>query len=90
MDRKINIQAVTLKGNGTHRVLKQVKGDHVNSYDYLVSRADFCYNTCFGFFGLSAGEYNLTIEAEGYRPIVKNYPIMPGVLEYFRITELTP
>ncbi len=90
MDRKINIHSVTLKGNGIHRVLKQVKGDDVNSYDYLVSRADFCYNTCFGFFDLSAGDYSLIINAEGYKSIEKNYSIMPGVLEYFRITELIP
>jgi hypothetical protein len=39
---------------------------------------------------LSAGDYSLIINAEGYKSIEKNYSIMPGVLEYFRITELIP
>ena len=90
VDSKINIQSITLKGNGVHRILQQVEGEDVNDYDYLISRADFCYNTCFGFFGLPAGDYKLTIKAEDYKAIVKNYSVMPGILEYFRITGLTP
>ncbi len=90
VDSKINIQSITLKGNGVHRILQQVEGEDVNDYDYLISRADFCYNTCFGFFGLPAGDYKLTIKAEDYKSIVKNYSVMPGILEYFRITGLTP
>ena len=90
VDRKVNIQSITLKGNGIHRILQQVKGEDVNNYDYLISRADICYNTCFGFFGLPAGDYKLSIKAEGYKSIVKNYSVTPGILNYFRITELTP
>jgi pimeloyl-ACP methyl ester carboxylesterase len=90
VDRKINIQSITLKGDGVQRILKQIKGQDVNNYDFLISRADICYNTCFGFFGLSAGDYKLTIKAQGYKPLVKDYSVMPGIIEYFRITELTP
>ena len=89
-DREIIIEAISLKGSGIHRILRQTQGEDVNNYDYLIARNDFCYNTCFGFFGLPAGDYQLSINAEGYKPIVKNYSVTPGTLEYFRITELTP
>ena len=90
IDSKINIQSITLRSNGIHRILQQIEGEDVNNYDYLISRADICYNTCFSFFGLPAGDYKLTIKAEGYKSIEKNYSIMPGILNYFRVTELTP
>ena len=90
VDSKINIQSITLKGNGIHRVLQQIEGEDVNDYDYLISRDDICFNRCFGFFGLPAGDYNLIIKAQGYKPIDKNYSVMPGILNYFRVTELTP
>ncbi len=89
-DRKINIQSITLKGSGIHRILHQIEGEDVNNYDYLISRADFCYNRCFGFFGLPEGDYKLIIKAQGYKSIVKKYSVMPGIPEYFRVTELTP
>ncbi|MCP4576342.1 MAG: alpha/beta hydrolase [Deltaproteobacteria bacterium] len=90
VDRKIKMQSITLEGNGIHRILQPIEGEDVDNYDYLISRADFSYNTCFGFFGLPAGDYELTIKAQGYKPIVKNYSVTPGIIEYFRITALTP
>jgi len=90
VNKKVKIQSITLKGSEVYRILQQIKGEDVDNYDYLISRADFCYNTCFGYFGLPAGDYKLTIKAQGYKPIVKNYFVTPGIPEYFRITELTP
>ncbi len=90
IDRKVNIQSITLKGNGIHRILQQIKGEDFNDYDYLISRDDICYNTCFGFFGIPAGDYKLMIKAQGYKPVEKYYSVMPGIPEYFRVTELTP
>ena len=89
-DRKINIESITLKGNGIDRALQPIRGEYINDNDYLISRADLCYNECFGFFGLPAGDYQLTIKAEGYKSIVKNCSVMPGVPTDFRGTELTP
>ena len=89
-DRKIKIESITLTGNGVHRTLQQVVGEDVNNFDYLISRTDLCYNTCFAFFDLPAGDYKLTIEAKGYKSIVKKYSVTPGIPEYFRITQLTP
>jgi len=90
LDKKVHIQSITLGGQGIHRILEQIQGEEVDNFDYLISRDDFCYNTCFGFFGLPAGDYKLRINAEGYKPIEKNYSIIPGIPEYFRITELVP
>jgi pimeloyl-ACP methyl ester carboxylesterase len=89
-DRKINIQSIALKGNGIHRTLRPIKGEDINNFDWAISRADFCYNTFFAFFGLPAGDYKLIIKAEGYKTVVNNYSVMPGVPKYFRVTELTP
>ena len=89
-DRKIDIQSIALKGNGVYRTLQQIKGKDINSYDWAISRLDVCYNTFFAFFGLPAGDYILTINAEGYKTIVKKYSVMPGTPNYFRATELKP
>jgi hypothetical protein len=39
---------------------------------------------------LPTGDYKLIIKANGYQSIEKEYSITPGILKYFRITELTP
>jgi pimeloyl-ACP methyl ester carboxylesterase len=90
VDRKIKIQSITLEGSGIHRVLNQIEGEDINNFDWAISRDDICYNKCFGFFGLPAGDYKLTINAQGYKPSVKKYSVKPGIPEYFRVTELTP
>ena len=81
-DSDINIQSITLEGNGIHRTLRQIKGDDVKNYHPLIPfilRDDLCYNTFFAFFGLPVGDYKLVIEAKGYKTIVKYYSIMPGI-----------
>ena len=89
-DRKIDFESITLKGNGIDRILQPMRGEYIDDNDYLISRADFCYNECFGFFGLPAGDYQLTLKAEGYEAIVENMIVTPGVPTYFRGIELTP
>ncbi len=88
VDNNINIQSITLTGNGIQRTVQQLKGEHINSYNWLISRKDFSYNTFFAFLGLPAGDYQLSIKAEGYKTLIKNYSITPGTPEYFRIIEL--
>ena len=66
-----------------------MEGEEIVSDDYLISRSDFCYNRCFGFFGLPGGNYTLKIEAREYAPIVIHYSVVPGTPKYFRMTELT-
>ena len=89
-DKAITIQSIDLEGEGIHRTPSPATGPDIGGYDHLVSRNDVCYNTCFGFFGLPAGEYTLSIRAQGYRPLEKTYAIVPGKPTYFRATELTP
>jgi hypothetical protein len=89
-DRKVDFESITLKGNGIGRTLQPIRGEYINDNDYLISRADFCYNECFGFFGLPAGQYQLTIKAEGYESSVQDFSITPGRPTYIRGIELTP
>jgi hypothetical protein len=88
-DEDIHIQFIQLKGSRIQRTLQPVEGDTINN-DFLISRNDYCYNTCFGCFGLPAGDYKLLIKAKGYKPAEKSYSVMPGTPKYFRVTELTP
>ena len=94
-DKEIKIKSITLKGIEFFRELTPIDGkvtvyDDFLNHQYLISRADFCIDTCFGFFGLSAGDYRLTINAKGYIPIERKYTVRPGKPQYFRITELKP
>lgn len=92
-DKKINIQSITLTGNGILRILQPIKGEDVkywDLFDRFISRSDFCYNKSFIFFGLPAGDYNILIKAKGYKPIEKKYSVTPGIPKDFRATELVP
>lgn len=89
-DKKITIQSITLKGAGIRRILHPLEGKDVNLADYFISRADFYHNGYFCFFGLPAGEYELMIKAQGYKPFTGKYIVMPGKQKDFKVTELTP
>ena len=89
-DAEIQIRSISLKGAGIQRVLQPTVGPEINGFDHLIERDDICYNKCFGFFGLPAGDYKLFIKAEGYKLIEKNYTVVPGIPTYFRSTELIP
>jgi hypothetical protein len=89
-DEEIVIQSIILTGNGIHRFLKPIKGEDVNYWDLLISRTDFCYKKYFVFFGLPAGDYNICVKAEGYKPFEKKYSVIPGTPKDFRAIELMP
>lgn len=90
-NENISIQSITLTGNGIRRQLKPAQAEEdINNWDVLISRADFCLNGYFGFFGLPAGEYTLLIKARGRKPIEKKYSVTPGVPGTFQATELIP
>ena len=90
VDRDIVIASIELAGEGICRRPDPVVGEEVTDYDYLLDRDDFCYNQCFGFFGLPSGEYELVIRARGYRPFTTQYSVTPGASPMLRATELTP
>jgi len=88
-DKKIVIRSVTLRGNGIQRTLHPLEeGD--NYMDHALARTDFCYRGYFNFFGLPAGIYELVVDAQGYKPILKQYTVTPGKPSEMRVTELTP
>lgn len=90
-DTNINIQSIVLQGNGVHRRLEPIKGPEIERLaPVLFGRLDYCYNNHFCFYGLPAGEYTVSINADGYQPIENRYAVMPGKPEYYRATELTP
>ncbi len=89
-DKKIAIQSITLRGAGVQRILHPLEDEDVNYIDYIISRADFCHNGFFYFFGLPAGVYELIINAQGYKSIVEKYSVVPGKQKEFRVTELMP
>jgi pimeloyl-ACP methyl ester carboxylesterase len=84
------IQSITLKGTGIHRKLRLLEGDDVNIYDYFISRADCYYKGNFVIFGLPAGEFELIIRAQGYKPFVKKCFVKAGKQNDPMLVELTP
>jgi pimeloyl-ACP methyl ester carboxylesterase len=89
-DKKIAIQTITLSGAGIRRVLSPLTGENIDYKEYLISRADFCYNRSFFFFGLPAGDYELVIYAQGYQPLTQKYSVIPGKQEEQMVSELLP
>ena len=64
-DMEVQIQSITLRGSGAHRTLIPLQEKESYS-EYFVSATDFTSKGTFFFFGLPAGEYELTINAKGY------------------------
>ena len=89
-EREVSIQTVTLKGTGIVRTLHYLENEFVNYYDYFLSSTDFCSKEYFHFFGLPAGDYEVTITAKGFRPSTKTYTVKPGRPADYRATELIP
>jgi pimeloyl-ACP methyl ester carboxylesterase len=72
------IQEITLKGAGIHRNIRLLEGEDVYLLDYFISRADFYYKGNFFFYNLPAGEFELIIRAQGYKPFVKKCIVEEG------------
>ncbi len=89
-DNTIQVHSVMLKGGGGSRTLQASEVDGFNWSEMEISRNDYCYKGYLRFFGLPAGEYELTIEAEGYKVFVeKRLLVNPGVDRPFEFFELT-
>jgi len=89
-EENFTIQSITLKGTGIHRKLPLLEGEDVNIFDYFVPRADCYYKGNFFFFGLPAGEFELIIRAQGYKPFVKKCFIKRGKQLDPMLVELKP
>jgi pimeloyl-ACP methyl ester carboxylesterase len=89
--KKIILQSISLKGNGIHRTIYPGKTEDRQSFnEYLISRTDFCLDAFFYFFGLPAGEYELLINAQGYKPKSVRHIVTPGQDRDLLTTELSP
>ena len=88
--RKVAIQMVTLRGAGIERILHPVDGENLKTYDTFLSSTDFCSENYFHFFGLPAGEYEVKITAQGFKPGLRTYVVKPGRPANIRTFELVP
>ena len=88
--REVAIQMVTLKGAGIEKILRPAEGESLKTYDDFLSSTDFCTANYFHFFGLPAGEYEVTITAKGFEPALRTYRVKPGQPANIRAVELVP
>ncbi len=86
-DEKVKIRSINLKGAGINRTLVPLKDD-ADYLDSYLAGADFAIKSCFCFYGLPAGEYALTITAEGYPQYTTNCTVLPGQYYNERFIEI--
>jgi pimeloyl-ACP methyl ester carboxylesterase len=89
-DNQIVVQSVTLKGPGVARTLRPLADEALDRFDLVTSRTDFCFGGYLRFYGLPAGQYELTIQAEGHRPYVTTHKVTPGREGALGFYELMP
>lgn len=87
-DNIVDVQSVTLTGNGIRRTFDTCLDVHWKKKD--VSRQDFCVQGYLKFFGLPAGTYQLNIQATGYEPFAKEVRVIPGTESHFGFYHMTP
>ena len=89
-DKIIKIKSITLRGAGIERILHPLEGKDFDYIGHIISRTDYCYKGFFYFFGLPAANYEMAIDAQGYKPVIEKYFVTPGKPEEQKVTELTP
>jgi pimeloyl-ACP methyl ester carboxylesterase len=76
---KVKIRAINLVGAGIKRTLNP--SDSMSDKEVLktfLSSKDFLFRNGFAFFDLPAGDYTLSIEADGYEPYTTRVKVQPG------------
>ncbi|MFC1523945.1 alpha/beta hydrolase [Thermodesulfobacteriota bacterium] len=91
-DTEVEIQSITLRGNEFSRTLIPLQEDTISySAHYperYLSETDYASLGTFFFFGLPAGEYELTVNAKGYEPYSETCTVIPGQYQNSIIIEL--
>jgi pimeloyl-ACP methyl ester carboxylesterase len=86
----VHINAVTLAGTGVQRTLVPRQTGDADLLERYLARQDDAYKAEFAFVDLPAGEYELTVRAQGYRPHTSRHTVAPGRLVPLLPIVLTP
>ncbi len=74
----ITIDSITLSGRGIERKLAPGMWNDSERIERYLAHEDYAGEAQFFFFDLPAGEYRLTVRAEGYLPYTGLYTVIPG------------
>lgn len=74
----VKIVSITLTGAGTRRKLVPRQAGHDDIVERYLAGEDAAFGAYFSFVDLPAGDYELTILAERYRPHTSRYTVVPG------------
>ncbi len=77
-DTEVQIQSITLRGGGITRTLIPLQEEDISDSDHYLSGTDYAAKGVFYFYGLKAGEYELTINANGYEQYSEMRNVRPG------------
>jgi len=89
-DEKIRLRSITLLGPGLKRTLVPRQEGPEDSFSHYADGKDDALGPYFSFVGLPAGEYELVIEADGYRPHRARHVVTPGHYGPMRPVLLAP
>jgi hypothetical protein len=77
-DQKVRLLSITLEGAGVHRTLVPRQSGPEDSFAHYADGKDDALGPYFSFVGLPAGDYELTIRAEGRLPYRARHAVLPG------------
>lgn len=81
-DHRVRVRRVALSGPGVRRELRPRQGQGLDeALERLIDGQDDASGPHFTFQQLPAGDYELVIEAEGYRPHRSRHTVVPGRME---------
>lgn len=76
-DTEIEIQTIILEGDGITRTLIP-QNEAIDFAEHYLPETDYAARGEFYFYGLPEGEYELTINASGYKQYSKSHKVRPG------------
>lgn len=74
----LRIRSITLEGAGIRRRLEPQADGGDQTLAHFARGADYAYRASFSFVNLPAGDYELTIEADGRAPHRSRHTVVPG------------
>jgi len=86
----VRVTSIELAGAGVQRTLVPRSGGMDEAYDRYLDDRDDAVGAFFSFLDLPAGDYRLTIRAEGYLPHTSRHTVVPGHPDQIVPIGLTP